>query len=174
LSRRQFPPGGQGISSKSIELGSDKQIVRSFDALNPYQRDIIPGSVLKIEEDNYDQNRKTTPNILLRNFSKRCALFLWPRGRKAALLREKVNNTKDRWSRHGLGHLLNPTDPEASDRIWAAAVSETILRKGCGFRTTGLKFAHLPAVGRSADFHVLSPRDFHDHSPTPGFCFLSF
>jgi hypothetical protein len=22
-----------------------------------------------------------------------------------------------------------------------------------------------------ADFHVLSPRDFHDHSPTPGFCF---
>jgi hypothetical protein len=26
----------------------------------------------------------------------------------------------------------------------------------------------------SADFHVLSPRDFHNHSPTPGFCFLSF
>src|SRR5437588_4514387 len=25
-----------------------------------------------------------------------------------------------------------------------------------------------------ADFHDLSPRGFHHHSPTPGFCFLSF
>ena len=48
-----------------------------------------------------------------------------------------------------MGHLLNPTDPEASDRNWTAAVWETIIRKGCGLMTTGLKFAHLPAIGRT-------------------------
>jgi hypothetical protein len=32
----------------------------------------------------------------------------------------------------------------------------------------------LIAVLFDADFHALSPRDFHDHSPTPGFCCLSF
>ena len=60
-----------------------------------------------------------------------------------------MNNKKDRWSRHGLGHLLNPTDPEASDRDWTAAVWEMIIRKGCGLKTTAPRFAHLPAIGRT-------------------------
>jgi hypothetical protein len=64
-------------------------------------------------------------------------------------LREGRNNKKDRWSRHGLGHLLNPTDPEASDRNWTAAVWDMIVRKSCGLRTPKLKFAHLPAIGRT-------------------------
>jgi hypothetical protein len=64
-------------------------------------------------------------------------------------LREKLNNKKDRWSRHGLGHLLNPTDPEASDRDWTAAVWKMIIRKGCGLKTTAPRFAHLPAIGRT-------------------------
>jgi hypothetical protein len=81
--------------------------------------------------------------------AKRYALFVWPPGGKPALLREKVNNTKDRWSRHGLGHLLNPTDPEASDRNWTAAVWEGIIQRGCGLKGTGLRFAHLPAIGRT-------------------------
>ena len=33
--------------------------------------------------------------------------------------------------------------------------------------------ARLSAL-KSADFHNLSPRGFHYHSPTPGFCVLSF
>ena len=81
--------------------------------------------------------------------AKRYALFIWPPGGEPALLREEVNNTKDRWSRHGLGHLLNPTDPEATDRNWTAAVWDTIIRKSCGRRTARLKFASLPAIGRT-------------------------
>jgi hypothetical protein len=145
-----FLTGAKEQAVKALSWAQVKQIVRSFEALNPYQRDIIPGSVLKIEDDNYDPKTGKQRQIYCYAISaKRYALFLWPRGCKPALLREKVNNTKDRWSRHGLGHLLNPTDPEASDRNWTAAVWETILRKGCGFRTTDLKFAHLPAVGRT-------------------------
>ncbi len=30
------------------------QIVQRFEALNPYDRNVIGGSVLKIEDDNYD------------------------------------------------------------------------------------------------------------------------
>ena len=48
-----------------------------------------------------------------------------------------------------LGHLLNPTDPETSDRNWTATVWDIIVRKSCCLRTTEPKFAHLPAIGRT-------------------------
>ena len=106
--------------------------------------------MLKIEDDNFDAKTRKQRQIYCYAISeKRYALFLWPQGGKPTLLREKLNNTKDRWSRHGLGHLLNPTDPEATDRNWTAAVWDTIIRKSCGWRTARLKFASLPAIGRT-------------------------
>jgi len=65
------------------------------------------------------------------------------------LLRERKNNKKDRWSRHGLGHLLNPTGPESSDRNWTAAVWNLIVRKSLGLNAKSLAFADLPAIGRT-------------------------
>jgi len=149
-------PGGNfftGVGEQAVKALSWEQahqIVRKFEALNPYRRDIIPGSVLKIEDDNYDP--KTGKQRQLHCYAisaKRYALFLWPKSGEPALLREKLNNKKDRWSRHGLGHLLNPTDPEASDRDWTAAIWDMIIRKGCGLKTTALRFADLPAIGRT-------------------------
>jgi hypothetical protein len=149
-------PGGSfftGVGEQAVKALSWEQvhqIVRKFEALNPYRRDIIPGSVLKIEDDNYDP--KTGKQRQLHCYAisaKRYALFLWPKSGELALLREKLNNKKDRWSRHGLGHLLNPTDPEASDRDWTAAIWDMIIRKGCGLKTTALRFADLPAIGRT-------------------------
>lgn len=69
--------------------------------------------------------------------------------KKPVLLREETNNKKDRWSRHGLGHLLNPTDPEASDRNWTCAVWNAILRKAVGLSAKQPIFANLPAIGRT-------------------------
>jgi hypothetical protein len=112
---------------------------------------LIPGSVLKIEDDNYDPKNGNQRQLHCYAISaKRYALFLWPQKGAPALRREKLNNKKDRWSRHGLGHLLNPTDPEASDRDWTAAVWKIIIRRGCGLTTTALKFGHLPAIGRTS------------------------
>ena len=126
------------------------EIVKKFEALNPYDHDVIPGSVLKIEDDNYDpKTGKQRQLHCLAISAKRYTLFVWPKNREPVLLREGRNNKKDRWSRHGLGHLLNPTDPEASDRNWTAAVWEMIVRKSCCLRTSKLKFAHLPAIGRT-------------------------
>jgi hypothetical protein len=97
---------------KALSWAQVQDIVKKFGALNPYDRKIIPGSVLKIEDDNYDP--KTGKQRQLHCYAisaKRYALFLWPKNGVPALLREKVNNKKDGWSRHGLGHLLKPTDP---------------------------------------------------------------
>jgi hypothetical protein len=147
--------GGKLLSNKGTEgiraltWKQIRQIVAKFKALNPYDRKVIPDSVLKIEEDNFDpETGKQRQLHCLAISAKRYALFLKPKNRKPALLREGINNKKDRWSRHGLGHLLNPTNPESSDRNWTATVWDVIVRKSLGLTVKELKFVHLPAIGR--------------------------
>ena len=148
--------GGKPSVKDGIELvealswNQVNELTKKFEALNPYDCNVIPGSVLKIEGDNYDpRTGKQRQLHCLAISAKRYALFLWPRNGEPVLLREGLNNKKDRWSRHGLGHLLNPTDPEASDRNWTAAVWGMIVRKSCGLKTRASEFAHLPAIGRT-------------------------
>jgi hypothetical protein len=146
--KHSFKDGTEVVNA--LSWGQVDEIVKKFEALNPYDRNVIPGSVLKIEDDNYGpRTGKQRQLHCLAISAKRYALFLWPKNRKPALLREGRNNKKDRWSRHGLGHLLNPTDPEASDRNWTAAVWEMIVRKSCCLKTSELRFGHLPAIGRT-------------------------
>jgi hypothetical protein len=126
-----------------------RQIVAKFEALNPYDRTVIPGSVLEIEDDNFDpETGKQRQLLCLAISAKRYALFLKPKNGEPALLREGINNKKDRWSRHGLGHLLNPSDPESSDRNWTAAIWNVIIRKSLGVKVKKLPFESLPAIGR--------------------------
>jgi hypothetical protein len=134
---------------KALTWKQIRQIVANFEALNPYDRKVISGSVLKIEDDNFDpQTGEQRQLHCLAISAKRYALFLKPKNGKPALLREGINNTKDRWSRHGLGHLLNPTDPESSDRNWTAAIWKVIVRESLGLSVKQLPFASLPAIGR--------------------------
>jgi hypothetical protein len=82
--------------------------------------------------------------------AKRYALFLWPKNGEPGPLSEGDATTRKTGGRDtDLGHLLNPTDPEAPDRNWTAAVWEMIVRKSGGLRTNRPKFAHLPAIGRT-------------------------
>ena len=140
--------GLEGI--KTLTWKQVREIVAKFEALNPYDRKVIPGSVLKIEEDNFDPKTGKQRELWCVAISaKRYTLFLRRGNGEPVLLREGINNKKDRWSRHGLGHLLNPTDPEASDRNWTASVWDVIVRKSLGLKVKELKFAHLPAIGRT-------------------------
>ena len=59
-----------------------------------------------------------------------------------------VNNEDDRWSKHGLGHLLNPTDPESEDRQWIAYTRLRIIQQSEGLKTSELDFDQRPAVSR--------------------------
>ena len=61
--------GQEGIKALSWEQVD--QIVKRFESLNPYQHNAIPGSVLKIEEVNFDHTyEKATVNLLLCDLGK--------------------------------------------------------------------------------------------------------
>jgi len=42
----------------ALPMRTVKQIVKRFEALNPYDRSIVPGSILKIEEENFDSEEE--------------------------------------------------------------------------------------------------------------------
>ena len=64
------------------------------------------------------------------------------------LLRKGANNDKDRWSEHGLGHLLNPIDLESDDRKWIGQVWLRIIQRALQLPTRNLEFEDRPAVSR--------------------------
>ena len=138
--------------SKAVKALSWKQVAEigdHFSSLNPYERDAVPGSILKIESDNFDtQSGTQRPIYCLAISAKRYSLFLMDKNGTPQLLRKDHNNGGDRWSEHGLGHLLNPTDPESVDREWIAQAWLRIIRTALGLRTTKHDFGNLPAVGR--------------------------
>ena len=114
-------------------------IRKRFESLNPYDRKAVPGSILKLEDDNYEKGDPKTQErrqlYCLAISAKRYVLFEKDRAGKPVLLRDDVNNHADRWSEHGLGHLLNPTDPESDHREWIAQVWLNMVRRALGVRT---------------------------------------
>ena len=84
--------------------------------------DRAPFSKLKMTIDD-PKTAGSTTNLLLRNIGEAlCTISCWMKSAASVLLRKGINNKDDRWSEHGLGHLLNPTDPESEDREWIAQV----------------------------------------------------
>jgi hypothetical protein len=157
-------PGGSERSfdgSEAIKALSWKQveaISKRFGQLNPYNRKAIHGSILKIESDNEDLKSKTPRQIYCFAISaKRYVLFVKDSNGEPVLLRQEDNNDKDRWSEHGLGHLLNPTDLEDEDREWIAQIWLSITRRAFGLTTVPLAFNDYPAIGRLSvsSWHVM-------------------
>lgn len=137
-------PAIKALSWKQVE-----EIATRFAALNPYDRIAIPGSVLKIESDNFDpKTRKQRQLYCLAISAKRYALFLKDRSGNPELLRKDTNNDTDRWSEHGLGHLLNPSDPESEDRKWVGQVWLNMILEALALPRHPLEFENRPAVGR--------------------------
>ena len=143
-------PGGKRGAVKALSWRQVDEIKERFSNLNPYDREAVPGSILKVEQDNRDPKTGDQRQLYCLAISaKRYALFVKDRDGVPALLREGRNNKKeDRWSEHGLGHLLNPTDPESEDRDWIAQAWLVLVRRGLGLPTQSLGFEHRPAVGR--------------------------
>lgn len=126
-----------------------------FAALNPYRRDIIPGSILKVDTVNFKFRSQTQRQVYCFAISaKRYAFFLRDEEGSLLSLQEDVNSDANGWKEHGLGHLLNPADPESDDRSWIEQVWLNLIRQAHGLPTHPLAFAHLPAIGRVA---VTSP-----------------
>lgn len=136
--------GLQALSWKQVDKISER-----FEALNPYDHKAVPGSILKIEDDNRDPRTRVQRQLYCHAISaKRYALFLRSKRGDPLMLKQQLNNKTDRWSQHGLGHLLNPIDPESDDRNWIGQAWTNIIRKALGFRASKVKFGNAPAVGR--------------------------
>ncbi len=136
---------------RALSWDQVREIVDLFARLNPYDRDAVPGSILKIEDDNFDPKTGRQRQLWCYAISaKRYVLFLRGKNGEPDLLSKGANNNEDRWSEHGLGHLLNPSDPDSEDREWIAQAWLRIIRKALGFRTKMPAFGNLPAVGRTS------------------------
>jgi len=151
-------PGGQQRTDdgsdaiRALSWEQVAEIVALFERLNPYDRAVVPGSILKIEDDNFDPETKDQRQLwCLAISAKRYALFLRDRDGEPELLRPGVNLPEDSsvgWSEHGLGHLLNPIDPTSEDRGWIAQAWLGIVRRSLGLATQPLPFADRVAVGQ--------------------------
>jgi len=143
--------GGKHGVVNALSWEQVEDISNRFDALNPYDRDAVPNSILKLEDDNYSDPDKRDHQRQLYCFAisaKRYALFVRDNKDAPVLLRKGINNKDDRWSEHGLGHLLNPTDPESEDREWIAQAWLNLVRRALDLPAQNPSFGHSPAVGR--------------------------
>ncbi len=140
---------GKREAIRALSWDQVDKIADRFKALNPYDRKAVPGPILKIEKDNRDPVTGKQRQIFCYAISaKRYALFVRDEKGHPVLLENNVNNEDDRWSEHGLGHLLNPTDPESEDRKWIKQVWLNIVRKADRLPVQEPAWAKLPAVGR--------------------------
>jgi hypothetical protein len=157
--------GREGV--RALSWAQVGRIADRFRALRPYEEGAISGSILEIEKDNFDPITRQQRQLWCFAVSaKRYALFLLSSDREPVLLKASdaddeacrtqafktgsANNEDDRWSEHGLGHLLNPTDPDADDRDWIGQVWLNIIRHAYGLPTNAIGFESLPAVGHLA------------------------
>ena len=84
------------------------EVREQFAALNPYDRSAVPGSIIKIEKENFDDQRERVPLLCYAISAKRYLLY--------------YNDSEGRlWlpkpSEHGLGHLLNPYQPDKGNQV---------------------------------------------------------
>jgi hypothetical protein len=135
-------------SIKALSWKQTEEIRQRFAGLNPYDKAAVPGSILKIEDDNFDLTGKQRQLYCLAISAKRYALFVTDSAGKPTLLQKAMNSTEDHWSEHGLGHLLNPTDPDCEDRDWIAQSWLRIVRRSLGLPTTSQGYEGKPAIGR--------------------------
>ncbi len=134
---------------RALSWAEVDEIVERFRALSPYDTAAVPGSILKIEDDNFDPKTKKQRQLwCLAISAKRYTLFLRACNGVPELLRKGLNNDKDRWSEHGLGHLMNPTNLEAEDRRWIGRAWLNIIRRSLSLPTKPLGFEKRIAVGR--------------------------
>jgi hypothetical protein len=144
-------PGGlyrknDKFAIKTLSWRQVNEISERFKALNPYD---LPGSALEIEKDNFDPHTGKQRQLwCLAISAKRYALYLREADGEPELLRKGVNNKSDRFSEHGLGHLMNPSDPRSEDKKWIAAAWVAIIRKSLGIPPKALRFGKRMAVGR--------------------------
>jgi hypothetical protein len=129
----------KALSSKKVQ-----EIVDCFEKLNPYDKKIVPGSVLNIvEELNFDSNKKPRQALGWGNSAKRYCLFEY--------VDDNVRLVKV--SEHGLGLYYRPKegrDSECGVAVWVKEGWEWLINRVLGIRSTNPGWFPLPVMRRIA------------------------
>lgn len=145
----RLPDGREAVRALSWE--DVERLRERFAALTPYDKGAVPGSILKLEEVNFDPITKKRRRLLCFAISaKRYVLFVLDRDGKPNL-REVTIDGEERpikVSEHGLGHLLNPADPEDETRDWVTSLWEGMVAEALGHPYAWPGWLSRPAVSR--------------------------
>ncbi|MFL5481258.1 MAG: hypothetical protein ACJ8AK_03645 [Gemmatimonadaceae bacterium] len=144
---RRHQNGVRGV--KALSWSAVNEIVQRFEALNPYERSVIPGSVLEIKDVNFDDERKQRQLYVYAIASKRYTFFAKNGEKKVQIIEP---------SEHGLGHLINPLT-DGGPRQWIEVFWEYIVAGALGLRPVRPSFLHVPALTRItvSSPHILRP-----------------
>jgi len=130
-------------------------IRQQFETLNPYADGALADGLLKLE----------STGQCLAISAKRYTMFdLDPN----APLGFRID--PDKHSKHGLGHLLNPTNPTSEDRSWIRQLWEVLVAEALNLPVPRLDWLDRPAIGRftlSAADQLAVFRDYNHHRPYP-------
>ena len=129
--------GGQS-AVRALRYQEVRAIVDRFAALSPYDKTAVPGSILKIEDENFRPDGTQRQLYAYAISAKRYALFE----------REGDVITVLKYSEHGLGHLLNPTDPDSESRDRIRELWEHLIREELGLPSQEPSWLDRPAISR--------------------------
>ena len=131
---------------KALTWNEVRELARKFELLNPYDRSAVPGSILKIEDLNFqDGAQREIWGYAIA--AKRYALFT----------RTEDSIHIENPKAHGLGYLYPPKpgyDSFADAPAWIVEAWEWILRKSLDLPTGEISWFELPATMR---FTITTP-----------------
>lgn len=138
----RMPDGSEGI--KALTWKKVREIVDRFEALNPYDKRVIPDSILNIvQELNFDSESRQRKLYGYGISAKRYALYT----------QEKSGIHLIKVSEHGLGLYYRPKegrDPECEVATWIKEGWQWMLNEALGFRSHKPKWFGLPVMRRIA------------------------
>lgn len=148
--------GKAGI--RALSWAEAESVVQQFERLNPYDRSAVPGSILKIEEVNFEDGKQRQLYAYTIS-AKRYALFVIDEGGEPRIVKH---------SDHGLGHLMDPISVGEERRtadgslVWTRGLWELMIREELGLPTHEPEWLDRPALSRFTASSPLLLRRFKE------------
>jgi hypothetical protein len=138
----KMPDGNDAI--KALSWGDARKIVNRFKSLNPYNKKVVPGSILNIvEEINFDSDGKQRQVYGYGISAKRYSVYSFD-GSQVRIIKA---------SEHGLGLYYPPKegrDPECDAPLWIKEGWQRILDRAHGLPSSKPDWFDLPVMRRIA------------------------
>jgi hypothetical protein len=151
----------EGIKSLSWE--QVEGIVRKFELLNPYDKKLVPGSILKVENENYSEASPTKLEQLWAYAISAKRYVLFNRSENGSWIIRK-------YSEHGLGHLIDPTSGDDTDGDWIREAWNYLVASAEGRPTCELKWLDRPALSRISISSHIQRLAFSEFNVNKPFC----